>query len=187
MVESVWPVRAYVGLGSNMGDREANMKRAIEELGRRERIVVVRVSSSVETDPVGGPEGQGKYLNAAAALYTTLPPRKLLEACMEVERALGRTRGSDDVRWGPRTIDIDILLYGDEIVRERGLSIPHPRMHERVFVLRPLAEMAPDLRHPVHGQTMLELLKALGGELPGKGFSLPRDLFQRGARSPKGN
>jgi 2-amino-4-hydroxy-6-hydroxymethyldihydropteridine diphosphokinase len=154
-------VRAYVALGSNVGDREANMKRAVEELGRREGVRVAEVSSFLETDPVGGPEGQGRYLNAAVALETTLAPKELLAACMEVERALGRTRGPDDARWGPRRMDVDILLYGDEIVHEADLRIPHPRMHERMFVLAPLAEIAPDARHPVLMMTVDELLDGI--------------------------
>jgi len=155
-------VRAYVGLGSNLGDREASIRRAAEMLGRRDGILVMQVSSFMETDPVGGPPGQGKFLNAAAALDTTLSPQQLLVACMKVERELGRARGPDEPRWGARPIDIDILLYGDEIVRERDLEIPHPRMHKREFVLRPLAEIAPDARHPVMNVSVAELL----GEVP---------------------
>lgn len=145
-----------------MGDREANLASALEELGRREGIVVVEASRMRETEPVGGPEGQGMYLNGAVALDTTLTPRELLEACLEIEHSLGRARGLDDARWGPRTIDIDILLYGDRIIREPDLGIPHPRMSERRFVLAPLAEIAPDARHPVSMKTAGELLDEMG-------------------------
>ncbi len=181
MVDASEPVRAYVALGSNLGDREANMKRAVEELGRREGISVAEMSSFLETDPVGGPEGQEKYLNAAASLDTMLTPRELLDACMEVERELGRTRGADDERWGPRTMDIDILLYGDEIVHEPGFRIPHPRMHERMFVLAPLAEIAPDARHPILMMTADELLDGI------EMASGSRMVQVRAAPSPEGN
>jgi 2-amino-4-hydroxy-6-hydroxymethyldihydropteridine diphosphokinase len=147
-----------VGLGSNLGDREANMKRAVEMLGRRKGIDVVQVSSFLETDPVGGPPGQPKFLNGAAALDTALSPRGLLERCMEVERELGRARGPDHPRWGARPIDIDILLYGDRVVREPDLVVPHPRMHEREFVLAPLAEIAPGARHRFLKKTVGQLL-----------------------------
>jgi len=179
VVDSPGTVRAYVALGSNLGDREANMRRAVEMLGRRDGIEIVQVSSFSETDPVGGPPGQEKFLNAAAALDTALKPRELLEACMEVERELGRTR---DVPWGPRTMDMDILLYGDEAVDEPGLVIPHPRMHERMFVLMPLAEIAPGVRHPRLWKTARELLDMLAaGPYPG------HEACVRDARNPKGN
>ncbi len=148
-------VRAYVGLGSNLGDREANLRGALGMLEARGEITVVKVSSFLETEPVGGPPGQGMFLNAAAELETTLTPRELLRACQDVERALGRERG---VRWGPRTMDVDILLYGEEVIQEPDLVIPHPRMHEREFVLAPLADIAPEALHPV-------LKKTAGGML----------------------
>ncbi len=143
-------VRAYVGLGSNLGDREANLHGALGMLDAREEISVVKTSSFIETEPVGGPAGQGMFLNAAAAVDTTLSPRELLGACQDVERALGRERG---VRWGPRTMDIDILLYSEDVVHEPDLEIPHRRMREREFVLAPLAEIAPDALHPVLEKT----------------------------------
>jgi 2-amino-4-hydroxy-6-hydroxymethyldihydropteridine diphosphokinase len=151
-------VRAYVGLGSNLGDREEHLHRAVELLERQEGVTVASVSTVIETPPVGGPPGQGPFLNGVAAIETTLPPRELLRACREVEDALGRTR---TVRWGPLTMDVDILLYGDLVVSEPDLEIPHPRMHEREFVLIPLAVLAPEARHPVLGRTMQELHEAL--------------------------
>jgi 2-amino-4-hydroxy-6-hydroxymethyldihydropteridine diphosphokinase len=154
----VGSVRAYVGLGSNVGDREEHLRRAVELLERREGVTVVSVSAIIENPPVGGPPGQGPFLNGVAALDTTLSPRELLRACQDIEDSLGRTR---EVRWGPRTMDIDILLYGDQVVGEPDLEIPHPRMHERDFVLIPLAVLAPEARHPVLGRTARELYETL--------------------------
>lgn len=136
--------RAYVGLGANLGDREATMRRAIELLGDD----VVAVSTFRETDPVGY-EDQPPFLNGALALETELPPRALLERLLAVERDLGRTR--DGPRYGPRTIDLDLLLYGDEVVDEPGLRVPHPRLEERRFALEPLFELDPALVVPGAG------------------------------------
>jgi 2-amino-4-hydroxy-6-hydroxymethyldihydropteridine diphosphokinase len=133
--------RAYVGLGANLGDREATMRRAIDLLGEE----VVAVSTFRETDPVGY-EDQPLFLNAAVALETPLTPRELLDRLLAVERELGRTR--DGPRYGPRTIDLDLLLYGDQIVDEPGLRVPHPRLAERRFVLEPLFELEPALVIP---------------------------------------
>ena len=144
--------RAYVGLGSNLGDREATLLRALELLA--ERVVVVAVSSFRETEPWGYGD-QPAFLNAAAAVDTELSPRELLDALLEVERALGRTR--DGPRYGPRTVDLDLLLYGDEVVDQPGLTVPHPRLHERRFVLEPLAELEPGLTVPGRG-TVKDLL-----------------------------
>jgi 2-amino-4-hydroxy-6-hydroxymethyldihydropteridine diphosphokinase len=136
--------RAYVGLGANLGDREATMRRAIELLGPE----VVAVSSFRETDPVGY-EDQPRFLNAAVAIETELSPRALLDRLLAVERELGRTR--DGPRYGPRTIDLDLLVYGDELVDEPGLRVPHPRLAERRFALEPLAELEPGLVIPGAG------------------------------------
>ena len=138
--------RAYVGLGSNLGEREAALRQALEALGRTEAVEVVAVSTFRETDPVGVLD-QPRFVNAAAALETSLPPRELLEWLLEVERALGRDRDAEE-RWGPRTIDLDLLLYGNEEIDEPGLEVPHPRLNERAFVLEPLLELDPELRLP---------------------------------------
>jgi 2-amino-4-hydroxy-6-hydroxymethyldihydropteridine diphosphokinase len=140
-------VKAYIGLGANLGDREATMRRALELLAR-DGIEVVAVSAFRETDPVGYVD-QPRFLNAAAALETELSPRDLLDRLLAVERELGRTR--DGPRFGPRTIDLDVLLYGDEVVDEPGLTVPHPRLAERAFALEPLAELDPELVVPGAG------------------------------------
>ena len=129
----------YLGLGSNLGDRLSNLTGAVEKLERR-GVRLLRSSRVYETDPVGGPE-QPDYLNAVIEVATELEPRELLEACLDVERALGRERGE---RWGPRTIDIDLLTFGNREIREAELEVPHPRMHERAFVLIPLLELDAD-------------------------------------------
>jgi 2-amino-4-hydroxy-6-hydroxymethyldihydropteridine diphosphokinase len=134
--------RAYVGLGSNLGDREATIRAALDALAEEDGIEVVAVSSLRDTEPVGvGP--QPRFLNGAAELETTLSARELLDRLLETERRLGRTRVPGE--HGPRTIDLDLLLYGDETIDEPGLTIPHPRLHERPFVLEPLAELAAEL------------------------------------------
>ena len=133
---------AYVGLGSNLGDREATIRRAIAALPG-----VVAVSALRETDPVGVTE-QPAFLNGAVALETELSPRELLDSLLAVERDLGRERRE---RWGPRTIDLDLLLYGGETVDEPGLTVPHPSLHERRFALEPLAELDPQLVVPGRG------------------------------------
>jgi 2-amino-4-hydroxy-6-hydroxymethyldihydropteridine diphosphokinase len=148
----------YVGLGSNLGDRRRNLEAALEALRAHPRITVSAVSSFLETEPVGGPPGQGKFLNAAAGIETDLAPEALLEELKRVERTLGRKPGP---RWGPREIDLDILLYGDTILETGTLVIPHPRMRERRFVLEPLAEIAPTARDPATGRTVRELLASL--------------------------
>jgi 2-amino-4-hydroxy-6-hydroxymethyldihydropteridine diphosphokinase len=136
---------AYIGVGANLGDREATMRAALAALDAAPGVRVVAVSSFVETEPVGYLD-QPRFLNAAAAVETDLDARGLLDALLAVERELGRTR--DGPRYGPRTIDLDLLLFGDERLDEPGLTVPHPRLHERPFVLDPLAELDPELAVP---------------------------------------
>jgi 2-amino-4-hydroxy-6-hydroxymethyldihydropteridine diphosphokinase len=139
---------AYVGVGANLGDRRATIERAIELLGGAPGVELLAVSSLRETDPVGL-EDQPRFLNGAVALETTLTARELLELLLAVERSLGRTR--DGPRFGPRTIDLDLLVHGDAELHEAGLTLPHPRLHERRFALEPLAEIAPGLTVPGRG------------------------------------
>lgn len=152
---------AYVAFGSNMGRRERNITAGLQALEATRGITITAVSSLYETEPVGGPAGQSAYINAVAALQTTLTPRRLLTVLHSIERSLGRDR-QNEVRWGPRTLDLDLLLHGDAIVSEPDLIVPHPLMHERRFVLAPLAEIAPDAAHPVLGASARELLSRLG-------------------------
>jgi 2-amino-4-hydroxy-6-hydroxymethyldihydropteridine diphosphokinase len=148
---------AYVGLGANLGDRAATIAEAVGRLGRLPATSVVAVSSLRETDPVGVVD-QPRFLNGAAVLETELTPRELLDGLLEVERRLGRVRTAE--RFGPRTIDLDLLLYGSRIVDEPGLSVPHPRLHERAFALEPLRELDPQLVVPGRA-TVSQLLRAL--------------------------
>ena len=153
----------YIGLGSNLGDRRRNLEAALEALRAHPQITVSAVSSLLETDPVGGPPGQGKFLNAAAEIETDLAPEALLEELKRIEHALGRRPGP---RWGPRPMDLDILLYGEEILETGTLVIPHPRLRERLFVLAPLAEIAPTARDPVTGLSVRDLLEKVSGTFP---------------------
>ncbi len=148
-------MRAYVGLGSNLGDREATIRQAVELLGDRPGIDVAAVSTLRETDPVGY-EDQPRFLNGVAALDVDVTARALLDELLAVERELGRDR-SQEARWGPRKIDLDLLLYGDDTVEEPGLVVPHPRLAERPFVLEPLHELEPDLTLP-DGRRVRELV-----------------------------
>jgi len=150
----------YLGVGSNLGDRAAHLRFAIEEAGRLPCTRVLAVSTVIETAPIG-PIGQGDYLNGVIAIETELPPRALLEGLQAIERRCGRERASE-VRWGPRTLDLDILVYADREIKEPGLTIPHPRLHERRFVLAPLAEIAPGLELPGTRRPAAGLLAALG-------------------------
>jgi len=153
-------MRAYLGLGSNLGDREANIEGALRRLALSSRVKVLKVSSMIDTEPVGGP-AQPNYLNAACKVETALRARELLREALRIEKEMGRVR---DVRWGPRVIDIDLLLYDTEVISEADLTVPHPRIAERRFVLGPLAEIAPGLRHPVTGKTAREMLSDLAAQ-----------------------
>lgn len=140
--------RAYVGLGANLGDREQTLSAAVDALGGEAGIEVVAVSTWRETEPVGVGR-QPRFLNGAAELETTLTARDLLDRLLAVEQRFGRVRIAGE--HGPRTLDLDLLLYGDEVLEEPGLAVPHPRLHERRFVLEPLAELAPGLLVPGRG------------------------------------
>ena len=139
----------FIGLGANLGDREATLRRALELLAAEPGLELRAVSSFRETEPVGYLD-QPRFVNAAAEIETDLPAADLLALLLEVERRLGRVRGGGP-RFGPRMIDLDLLLYGDETIRAPGLRVPHPRLHERRFALEPLAELDPDLELPGHG------------------------------------
>jgi 2-amino-4-hydroxy-6-hydroxymethyldihydropteridine diphosphokinase len=149
---------ALIGLGSNLGDREATLKGAIAALGHTPGLFLRSVSSFHETEPVGGPAGQGMFLNAVVEIETTLDPFALLKILQEIEARFGRIR---TVHWGERTLDLDLLLFGDEIINTPELSVPHPRFRTRRFVLEPLAEVAPWAVDPVTKRTIDEILTEL--------------------------
>lgn len=146
----------YIGLGSNLGDREHFLREAARALGRIDAVAVLRHSSLYDTAAVG-PE-QPRYLNAVVELECGLSPRRLLTICKQIERDLDRAPGD---RWSPRTIDLDILMWGAEVVAEPDLQVPHLELHNRRFALEPLCELTPDARHPVIGRTLAELLRSL--------------------------
>jgi 2-amino-4-hydroxy-6-hydroxymethyldihydropteridine diphosphokinase len=145
-------------LGANLGDRAQNLNLALDKLRETPGVDVRTVSTFMENPAVGGPAGAPPFLNAAAEVVTSLPPDMLLARLLEIEQELGRVRRE---KWGPRPIDLDLLLYGDHVLDIPGLTVPHPLMHQRRFVLAPLAEIAPEALHPVFQWTIEELLEDL--------------------------
>jgi len=151
---------AYLGIGSNLGERLALLRAARRQLGAAEGVVVLRSSALYETAPQGGPAEQGPYLNAVLEIETVLTAEELLQLCQRIEADAGRERL---VYHGPRTLDLDLLLYDDQRRESHTLTLPHPRMHERCFVLVPLCDLAPHIVHPNLGLSMSELLSRLQG------------------------
>lgn len=152
------PVDVYIALGSNQGDRVGTIIQALTLLEENPGVTVCLVSQMIETEPEGGPPDQTNFLNAAARLQCTLDAETLLKWLQEVEARLGRVRVE---KWGPRTIDLDILLYGQNIIDQPHLQVPHPLMHQRSFVLRPLMEIAPRVVHPVLKKNIRQLAQLL--------------------------
>ena len=147
-------VTAYIALGANLGDRRGNLERALDLLRATPGVRVTKLSTFLENPAVGGPPDSPPFLNAVAEVETSLPPRDLLARLLAIEHQLGRQRRH---KWDPRLIDLDVLLYGDTIIDEPDLRIPHPLMHERRFVLDPLREIAPDAMHPVLKRRIADL------------------------------
>lgn len=148
---------AYIGIGSNLGSPQENCQRSVTLLDEHPKIEVIARSSFYETEPVG-PKNQNWFLNAVAQVTTDLEPLALLDALLSIESSMGRVRGE---KWGPRIIDLDILLYGNRVIDNSRLKIPHPEMTQRGFVLAPLAELAPDLIYPIAKKTIQQLLSDL--------------------------
>jgi 2-amino-4-hydroxy-6-hydroxymethyldihydropteridine diphosphokinase len=148
---------AFIAIGSNLGDRAANVRKAAQLTCDGAKASLVSMSSLYETDPWGITE-QGAFVNAVMSVETSLAPSALLAHLKSIESVMGRKKV---LRWGPRVIDLDIIFYGDLVMDKNGLTIPHPRAHERAFVMVPLAEIAPDLKHPVVGRSAADIAKSL--------------------------
>jgi 2-amino-4-hydroxy-6-hydroxymethyldihydropteridine diphosphokinase len=155
-------MKAFIGLGSNLGEREAMIRLALDDLARLPETTLVRASSLYDTEPVGETE-QPNFLNAVAQIDTELTARQLLWNLLLIEKRLGRVRTQ---RWGPRTIDLDLLFYGSQVIEEPELHVPHPEVTRRAFVLVPLVELDPMLVHPVTGETLVSHLSQLGARPP---------------------
>jgi 2-amino-4-hydroxy-6-hydroxymethyldihydropteridine diphosphokinase len=144
---------AYIGIGSNMGESQGNCREAIERIGALDECSIISVSSFYLTEPVGV-EAQDWYVNSVVSLSTAMPAQDLLKTLLQVEKDMGRVRIE---KWGPRIIDLDLLLYGDDLLDDEGIKVPHPLMHLRKFVMALMTELAPELIHPAFGKTMAEL------------------------------
>lgn len=149
--------RVFIAIGSNLGDREANCRSAIERLKYAPRVRVIKESSLKETEPWGRTD-QPAFINAAVEIETDLPPKELLALLKDIEGRIGRKARE---RWGPREIDLDVIFYGERVIKEEGLTIPHPQAHKRLFVIEPIAELAPDFVHPVLREKVDDILMKL--------------------------
>lgn len=171
--ERPWRRRIFLSLGSNRGDRVGNVRAALDALAGREDLRVDAVASLRETAPVGVTD-QPSFVNTVCMASTRLPPEALLVTCQRIERRLGRDRLREDMRWGPRVIDIDVIFYDDVVVNSPVIHLPHPRYRERGFVLEPLLEIAPDATDPLTGTPLREFMRPLAEtEPPGKIVGLP--------------